>query len=57
MSNVIQEWIIDYLRESQATVDAELQEIGKRAHEQNLPIIEPEVGNLLNLLVKIFLVS
>jgi len=53
MSNVIQEWIIDYLRDSQATVDTELQAIGKRAREQNLPIIEPEVGNLLNLLVKI----
>ena len=53
MSNVLQEWIINYLRDSQAEVDNELKEIGQQAREQGLPIIEPEVGNLLNLLVKI----
>lgn len=53
MSNIVQEWIIDYLRESQADSKPELQQVAKQSQERSLPIIEPEVGNLLNLLVKI----
>ncbi|MBM7556061.1 class I SAM-dependent methyltransferase [Halanaerobacter jeridensis] len=53
MSNIVQDWIIDYLRESQAETNEELQEVAQQSQQRNLPIIEPEVGNLLNLLVKI----
>lgn len=53
MSNIVQDWIIDYLRESQAEANEELQEVAQQSQQRNLPIIEPEVGNLLNLLVKI----
>ncbi|MGM0501743.1 MAG: O-methyltransferase [Bacillota bacterium] len=53
MSNIVQEWIIDYLRQSQPEIEQEIKKVGKEAREQGLPIIEPEVGNLLNLLVKI----
>ena len=53
MSNIVQEWIIDYLRDSQAESKQELQQVAEQSRKRNLPIIEPEVGNLLNLLVKI----
>nr|WP_239550927.1 O-methyltransferase [Halanaerobacter jeridensis] len=41
------------MRESQAETNEELQEVAQQSQQRNLPIIEPEVGNLLNLLVKI----
>lgn len=53
MSNILQEWIIDYLRASQAELNDELEEVARQSQERNLPLIEAEVGNLLNLLVKI----
>ena len=53
MSNIVQEWIIDYLRERQGESNEELQEVARQSRARNLPIIEVEVGNLLNLLVKI----
>ncbi|TDX46775.1 O-methyltransferase [Orenia marismortui] len=53
MSNIIQEWIIKYLREKQQDRRGKLKEVEERAKSRGVPIIEPEVGNLLNLLVKI----
>ncbi|MCK8828399.1 O-methyltransferase [Natroniella acetigena] len=53
MSNILQEWIIDYLREEQQALPEELKEIEAEAKARNIPIIEPEVGNLLSLLVQI----
>ncbi|WP_018249765.1 O-methyltransferase [Orenia marismortui] len=53
MSNIIQEWIIKYLREKQQDRVGKLKEVEERAKSRGVPIIEPEVGNLLNLLVKI----
>lgn len=53
VSNILQEWIIDYLRASQAELNDELEEVARQSQERNLPLIEAEVGNLLNLLVKI----
>ncbi|WP_408954789.1 O-methyltransferase [Natroniella sp. ANB-PHB2] len=53
MSNILQEWIIDYLREEQPAIPEKLKEIEQKAKARNIPIIEPEVGNLLSLLVKI----
>ncbi|AGB41953.1 putative O-methyltransferase [Halobacteroides halobius DSM 5150] len=53
MSNIVQDWIIDYLREKQSSVSDEIKEVEEVAVEKNIPIIEPEVGNLLQLLIKI----
>ncbi len=53
LSNIIQEWIIEYLREKQEDRRGKFKEIEEKAKARRLPIIEPEVGNLLNLLVKI----
>ncbi|GAB6099144.1 O-methyltransferase [Halanaerocella petrolearia] len=53
MSNIIQDWIIDYLREEQQPVSEEIKEVEELAQEKNIPIIEREVGNLLQLLIKL----
>jgi predicted O-methyltransferase YrrM len=53
MSNLVQEWIVKYLREKQPDREGKFREIEESALERGFPIIEPEVGNLLNLLVKL----
>ncbi len=53
MGNIIQDWILDYLRTKQPKLEEELEEIRQQSKQENIPIIEPEVGQLLNLLVKI----
>ena len=53
MSNVVQDWIIDYLRDKQALANEDIQQVKQLANERNIPIIEPEVGNLLQVLIKL----
>jgi len=53
MSNVVQDWIIDYLRDKQALANEDIQQVKQLANERNIPIIEPDVGNLLQVLIKL----
>ncbi|GAB6139237.1 O-methyltransferase [Halanaerobaculum tunisiense] len=53
MSNVVQDWIIEYLRDKQAPANKDIQQVKQLADERNIPIIEPEVGNLLQVLIKL----
>jgi len=53
MSNIIHDWIIDYLRDKQDERSEKLAELEKQAKEENIPVIEPELGNLLDILIKV----
>ncbi|WP_245579458.1 O-methyltransferase [Halonatronum saccharophilum] len=51
--NIVHEWIINYIRDKQDNRVGRFKEIEEKAKSRGVPIIEPEVGNFLNLLVKI----
>lgn len=53
MSNINQDYIVDYLREVTPTNKEFLQELEEFANEEHVPIIEPEVAQLLKVILKI----
>lgn len=50
---ITQEKVIDFLREIQPMCSGQLGEIQKRAIDENVPIIPPEVANLLAVILQI----
>ncbi len=53
MSNINQDYIVDYLREVTPSNKEFLQELEEFANEEHVPIIEPEVAQLLKVILKI----
>ncbi|HEY4543416.1 MAG TPA: O-methyltransferase [Tissierellaceae bacterium] len=53
MSNINQDYIVDYLREVTPNNKEFLQELEVFAHKEHVPIIEPEVAQLLKVILKI----
>ena len=53
MSNIVNDLVEEYIRETLAEKDGLLKELEDYAHENSVPIIHKEVSDLLKVILKI----